>query len=926
MKFKLQILLYIFCSNLLSGQVLENKLVSGVYRQESVVKVFSDMESNYDLKFYYNKEWIENHITSVDFDTIELNKFLKACLRGTLLEYSFIEPNIVVITKDKKIKTELPDFACREESSLLYDDKDKVITDVQGRYMKGREPDMLSTLIIGNTKNALNHRKATITGKLTNRETGEPLLGATLYIKELESGVASDAEGRVTMTIGPGKYSTEFQCLGMDRYSCLLDVRSSGFFEIEMEPKLTTISEVIVKAQKKYTKESVLGLEQVSLKTVKEIPSLLGEKDILKISQLLPGVVSVSEASGGINVRGGNADQNLFYINDLPVYNTSHVFGFFSAFNSTIVKDFTIFKGHVPVEFGGRLSSIFKIETRKGNKKQFFTQGGISLVAANIETEFPVIKDKCSVVLSARSSYSDWILKRLKEPSIRNSAANFYDLAGSIHYEINTKNSIYFFAYSSSDVFNYNQIVNNEYSNQGFSLNYSHRFNPKLKSKLVLVNSIYDFSVSDQTSLTESYQNKFKIDHKEAKVSFDWSINEKHQVNFGANTILYSIDRGEVVPLVPESEVPYQDLGNDSGLETSVFIDDKFSITQRINLYAGIRYSSFVSLGPKTILNYQNGTEKNTNNISDTSYYNKGEFIKSYRNPEFRLAAEFLLGFNGSLRLSYTEMSQYLFMLSNTISIAPTDQWKLAGFHVAPPKSRQLAAGYMFDIAQLGLNVSSELYYKMAKQIIEYKDGANFIGNKNIETEILQGNQNAYGMEFMLSKQKGRFTGWLSYAYSRSIMQIDGENNWEKINVGKPYASNYDKPHVLNVVNNLKFRRRFIVSYNMIYSTGRPVTVPQEVYIIDQMRYIKYSGRNEYRIPDYFRLDISMTIEGNLKKKKPLHNSLVFSVYNVTGRSNAQSVYFRSENGFILGYKYSVIAAPIFTVTWNYKLGNYANE
>jgi hypothetical protein len=926
MKIKLLILLFVLCSNVLPGQVLEKKIIAGKYNKTPVIQVFNDLESTYGLKFYYHKQWIDKLYTTIDNDSIRLNQFLKSSLRGTLLEYSFIEPNIIVITKEKRIRTILPDFIEQNESGLLYNDGGENIPDVQSRYMKGRESNMLTTLTIGTTKGALNRKNATITGKLASRGTGEPLLGATLYIKELESGVASDAEGIVTLTLQPGKYSAEFQCLGMDKYICLLDVRSSGFFEIEMEPKLTSISEVVVTGKKKYTKESVLGLEQVSLKTVKEIPSLMGEKDILKISQLLPGIVSVSEASGGINVRGGNADQNLFYINDLPIYNTSHVFGFFSAFNSTIVKDFTIFKGHVPVEFGGRLSSIFKIETRKGNKKQFFTQGGISPVAANIEAEIPLIKEKCSVVLSGRSSYSDWILNRLKEPSIRNSTANFYDLAGSVHYEVNTKNSIYFFGYNSSDVFNYNQIVNNEYSNQGFSLNYSHRFNPKLKSKLVLASSIYDFTISDQTSLTESYRNYFKINHKEVKVSFNWSVNEKHEVNFGANSILYGIDRGEVIPLVSESQIPYQDLGNDSGIETCVFVDDKFAITRRINLYAGVRYSNFVSLGAKSIMNYYEGTEKSKNNISDTTIFNSGEHIKSYSNPELRFAGEFLIGLNGSLRFSYTEMNQYIFMLSNTISIAPTDQWKLAGFHIIPPKSRQIAAGYMFDIAQLGLNISSEMYYKMAENIIEYKDGASFVGNKYIETEVLQGNQDAYGMEFMISKQKGRFSGWLSYAYSRSIVNIDGKNNWEKINKGMPYASNYDKPHVLNVVNNLKFRRRFIVSYNMIYSSGRPVTIPKEVYLIDQMRYIKYSERNEYRIPDYFRLDVSMTIEGNLKKKKPFHNSLVFSVYNVTGRSNAQSVYFKSENGFVLGYKYSVIATPIFTVTWNYKLGNYANE
>jgi hypothetical protein len=380
------------------------------------------------------------------------------------------------------------------------------------------------------------------------------------------------------------------------------------------------------------------------------------------------------------------------------------------------------------------------------------------------------------------------------------------------------------------------------------------------------------------------------------------------------------------MPFAAGSQIEPCDLGTEQGIETSLYIDEKFIISPSFNVDGGMRYIVYRGLGPQDIMIYQPGRAYDNTSITDTVNISRGEKIVQYNAPEFRAAFEYIAGSSGSFKISYTEMSQYLFMLSNTISIAPADQWKLVDYYIDPPRSKQLALGYFKEFPVRQLSVSSEIYYKKSQNIAEYKDGAEFLSGANTETEIRQGEQDAYGFEFLLSKTGGRIYGWLSYAYSRSLITVDGANSWDKINSGETYPSNYDKPHVLNLVGNLKANRRIIFSTNLAYSTGRPVTLPREVFFLDGSTYVEYTKRNEYRVPDYFRIDLSLTVEGNLKVKKPFHSSWYFSVYNVTGRNNAHSIYFKSEDGFLRGYKYSVIGAPLYTITWNFKLGNYAAE
>ena len=652
---------------------------------------------------------------------------------------------------------------------------------------------------------------------------------------------------------------------------------------------------------------------------------MMGERDILKVSGTLPGIVSVGEGSAGLNVRGGGSDQNAFYINKVPVYNTSHLFGFFPAFNSDIIKDFSIYKGHIPAQYGGHLSSVFNIVTRQGNRKHFTARGGISPITGNLVVEGPLKKDTSSFMLSARSSYSDWILQKLNDPDIRNSSAAFNDLSAGVNYDIR-KSQVALFAYHSYDKFSFSDLSSYEYSNNGASASFSHNFTNSLRAEFSLVGSQYAFSTIDKQEASNAYQHSYKMEHYEFRSDFKHLINDKHSLEYGVGMILYKLDRGTVLPYGDESLHTKVELGIEQGVESAVYISDSYDITSRLTLTTGVRYALFTPIGPKTVYEYVPGNPMDVRYITDTLTYSKNQPISWYHEPDLRVTLNFETDEAGSVKLAFNQMHQNLFMLSNTISIAPNTQWKLSDYHLLPSSSNQFSAGVFRTFAEYGLESSAEVFYKHTKNFPEFKDGADFLASPLVETAVLQGDQDAWGIEFFLKRTVRKLEGWISYTYSRSMIKVDGGSDWNQINGGEAYPANFDIPHALNVVLNYHLSRRITFASIFTYQSGKPVTYPVSAYYINGLPVLDYSKRNAYRIPDYVRADFSLTLEGNLKKQKMLHSSLIFSVYNATGRDNPYSVYFKTENGSIRSYQYSVIGVPVFTATWLFKLGNYASE
>ena len=907
----------------------QGPLISGDFRDLPFDGFVREVEEQVPVKFVYRKEWTRDLRISASGENMELHKILSDHLSRNDLYYFFSDDYRIFITRDNPLVTVLPDYVGIDEAAGRSGDslEARDLTEAERLYIEGRRKSTMKTIYIGNSADHINGQGAVINGNIKDTETGEAMVGATIYVQELSRGFITDINGYFTMSIPPGSYIVRFNCLGMEELQYKMEIRSSGELDIDMARRLYPIDEITVKSSEFHNVRGLqMGFTQISIKNIKEIPVVLGEKDVLKVVHMLPGVQNAGEGSAGINVRGSAVDQNMFLLNKIPIYNTSHLFGFFSAFNPDIIRDFSFYKSNLPAKYGGRLASVIDISSRQGNNKNFTARGGISPITAKIAVEGPIKRDKSSYVLSARSTYSDWILKRMKDPALRNSNAQFYDLAAGITTKLNDRNLLKVFGYYSNDRFRLASTEQYQYSNAGASLDWWHQVSSILNFNASLAMSQYQFNHQNNSLPLEAYQHNYQINHYEFKSDFTWIPVYRHKVMFGGNAILYDIDRGEIQPWGEESSRKPVTLGKENGIEGAIHISDQVQLSDRISVYAGLRYSLYAYMGPQTVYEYVPDNPVGPEYIEDSLFFSEGEIISFYSGPEIRASATYLTGINNSVKFSYNKTRQYLYMLSNTIALSPTDQWKLADYHIRPQSADQVSIGFYQDFNRKFLNFSAEVYYKKVKDIVEYRDGANFISSPQIETEVLQGKQKAYGIELMMKKNAGKLSGWLSFTYARSLIKVDGDNYWEQINQGNWYPSNYDIPVSVNAVMNLRANRRLSISSNIVYHTGRPITYPVTMFQLDDNRYISYSGRNEFRIPDYFRLDLSVNLEGNLKSRKIGHSYWMLNVYNLTGRKNAYSVFFKNEDGIIKGYKMSIFSQPIVTLSWNFKLGNYASD
>ncbi|MBN2275305.1 MAG: TonB-dependent receptor [Bacteroidales bacterium] len=906
-------------------------LIQGNYKKIPFSFFVREAEQQTGARFFFRDEWIEDITVDAEGDSLSLRAVLSNSFRNKDLHYFIDTSKTVIITKGAALITFLPQFddmAGIENTNALRG-RNGFVTETEKTYLEGRKKRIVETLDVGSPDHRKPGKMVSVRGRITDKETGEPLIGATVFVRETGIGYATDADGQFLVTLPPGTYDVTFNCLGMEEINYYLALHSDGPLIIEMDRKLIPLDEVRITADRFHVvRGSQMGYEHITLKTIKEIPVVMGERDVLKVAQMLPGVQTMGEGTIGFNVRGSGADQNMFFINKTPVYNTSHMLGFFSAFNPDLVKDFTLYKSNIPAKYGGRLSSIFILNSPRGNKKKLTARGGISPVTGHLMVEGPLKKEKHSFILAARSTYSDWLLSQLENPELRNSKAAFYDLAGHLNFEPNEKNSIRVFGYYSHDKFSLaSKNQHFEYDNRGASADWKHQWRPNLTSEIALIASEYAFQTVDSSeSSSMSYKHGYSIGHYEFRTDFVWIPGQDHLVTFGLNSLLYQLDRGTVRPEGSLSTRNVVALGKEEGVETALYLSDEYEIIPGLTLSAGLRYSFYGMPGPAVVYDYFSGSPRSDLYVADTIRYSGKDLVAFYSGPELRGALNIRTGENSSVKLSYNKTRQYLFMLSNTLAVSPTDQWKLCDYHIRPPHTNQVSVGFYKDFEKKDINFSTEVYYKKTKDIIEYKDGASFISEEPIETQLLQGEQQAYGVEFMLRKNTGRLSGWLSYSYSSSTMLVDGPNSWDRINNGLAYPSNYDKPHAVNAVFNYRFSRQLSIGSNIVYNTGRPVTYPVAVYYINNREHMFYSLRNEYRIPDYFRMDLSINIEGNLKARKLAHSSWMLNVYNLTGRKNAYSVFFEAQGQKIESYKMSIFGMPIFTITWNFKFGNYASD
>jgi hypothetical protein len=924
-KITLLLILFVF-QHITYSQVISDK-VSVEFKNANLRTVIQNIEQTSYFKFYFDEKWLENDSTVItkQFKEVRIAAILDEVLQNTSFNF-YISENKIILTNNSIIYTELPDdyFGIPLEKDengvaiapIFYQQFDSV------KRENSRNPNKNSRDIVLIGKEAKNQKKTTYTlsGYIKGGKNKEALSNILVKIRNTEFTTTTDKNGYYKLQVPPGMSIVETETFSYDKVSKKIMVYNDGTLNFNLLDNVNQLDEVLVKTNKNKTaKAAITGVTTIDTEGIKNVPLVLGERDILKVALTLPGIKTAGEGASGYNVRGGKEDQNLFLLDHAVLYNPAHFFGFFTALNPYTTKKVDIYKGSIPAEFGGRLSSVFDVSSKTGNFDKFEGEGGIGPATSNLMISTPIIKEKSSLIVGGRASYSDWILKSLDDEKLKNSQASFYDLIVKYNHKINSNNDIESTLYYSHDKFSVSSDSLYKYSNRLGTLKWNHTFNEKNKGSLILTNSEYKFNIDYQSPGINSFDFGYKINETQLAAKMTYTYNEKHKFSYGVTSKLYKVDPGYLNPKNPESLLVPVDVETEKGLESALYVSDNFKISDKLLLDFGLRYSSFAALGKSTQRIYEQNLPVSDATVIETKTYGNNDVIKRYGGLEPRIAARYFLAEDFSVRASYDKTYQYIHLLSNNTTQSPTDIWKLSDLNVKPESAQQFSLGFYKNLKNDELELSLEGYYKNSKNILDYKVGADLLLNENIETELLQGEGKAYGIEVLLKKQEGRLNGWLGYTYSRSLIKLNSQFNEEKVNDGKYFASNFDKPHDFSAVLNYRFTKRYSFSSNFIYQTGRPITYPVGTYDYGNGQYTVYSDRNKFRIPDYYRLDIGINIEGNHKIKKLAHSFWNISVYNVLGRNNPYSVFFVTDKGQIKAYKTSIFAIPIPSITYNFK-------
>ena len=675
---------------------------------------------------------------------------------------------------------------------------------------------------------------------------------------------------------------------------------------------------VVVGGRPSAVNNMMMGSEKFKPQLLKNIPSAFGESDIMKIVLSLPGVTTVGEASSGYNVRGGATDQNLILFNGGTVYNPSHLFGLFSSFNSDAVEDVELFKSSIPVEYGGRISSVLKVTSKEANMQKLTGSFSIGLLTSKANIEIPVVKDHVSLLLNGRTTYSDWILKKLPENSgYKNGSANFYDFGGVLTWKLNTMHRFKVYGYWSHDKFSFSSEDNYGYSNRNFSAEWRSILNERVTATISAGTDHYDYFNEDRSTPTMAARLSFGIDQLWAKLHIRHRLTETQVLNYGLSTQYYDVQAGKYEPVGERSCVTTDQLQKEKALESAAYIDYERSLTDKLSVSAGIRYSMFNALGPRDVNYYVDDELPSEGTLLETRH--ETGVIKTYHAPEFRLSTRYAIRENLSLKAGFNTMHQYIHKVSNTSIMSPTDIWKLSDLNIKPQSGWQLAAGVYHETAGKKYEFSAEVYYKHISDYLNYRNSAVLLMNHHLETDVISTRGKAYGIELQAKKPTGKVNGWVSYTFSRSLLRQDDNGVTMPLNNGDWYPSEYDRPHEVKAVLNLKFTERYSLSSNFNYASGRPTTLPAgKYYDTSNQKYMPYyTDRNAYRIPDYMRLDLAFNIEPTHKLTSFLHTSFSIGVYNALARKNAYNIYYVSEMGQIKGYKLSVFGTAIPYVSMN---------
>ena len=885
------------------GQSIDSLLITATYQEVELEEILTDLSTRGVFEVYFPAEELPNTPLSISFKEAPLSQVLSRLLENTTLGFMTYRSYLVVIAE----KERLSQFYAPVYFEALEEKRSPEAQNIA---------EQIPLFEIGTVDDLSANGKAMLEGVVIDKLSEETIIGSTIYFPTLEIGASSDADGRFSIELPIGKHDLTISYLGYNTLTSAINVFNDGQIEVGLDKVSIALDEIVVEAEAADANVSsaAIGLTRLKTEDIRKLPSFMGEVDVLKSLLNQPGVSSVGEGASGFNVRGGNVDQNLVLMDEQFVFNTSHALGFFSAFNPDMVSGVELYKGYMPAQYGGRLSSVLDVEMRDGNAKKFMMKGGIGIVSSRISAEGPVIKDKSSFLAGFRTTYSDWVLGLINVPEVQRSSASFYDANLRYTHRFDENNQLILALYGTEDKTVFNDEFGFDYATIGTQLTYKKILNPRLISNLSATASQYDATGKELRDSVTSAKLYNRYQYLKIKELVTYSPNNDLEILGGFSSIYYKALPGEKEPFGQLSTVIPIYLEEEQALESAVFSNLNLIVSPRVSLSAGLRFVHYRALGPGSYFNYQNPETPTEESIIGQTDTKAGQTIAVHNSLEPRLGLRFMLDSKTSIKAGYSRTTQYISQLANLTSPTPVSIWQLSNQYIDPQQAHGFSLGIFKNMQGNRWETSIEGYYRYIDQLSDYKDFAELTANSHIETELLYGIGKAYGMELSIKKNEGIFNGWISYTYSRSLQQID------EINRGDWYPAHFDKPHDLTIVTNWQLTGRISFVLNFNYSTGRPITAPIGRYTAaGKYPVLEYSDRNQVRIPDYHRLDAAFTVDRGYRKNQRIKSNWTLAIYNVYGRKNAYSVFFKPNASQLpRTTRLSVLGSAFVSLTLNF--------
>jgi hypothetical protein len=885
-------------SDFVMAQNVNEIQITESYQNQPLKEFLITLQNKYSIKVFYKDIWVEPYTITKTFENTPLVQALNNVFYEHDLTYNFFQDDAIVV------------FRRMADTRSRFDNQAQV-------------------LIIGNPMNLGRYKSAILKGRILDGKTGEPLAGAVVFNSELQKGSTSNSDGYFVVEMPTGDHRLQFSYVGFQNSSTRIRLVEDGTGDFQLFEETHNIDEVTVLGEETDLPRAQMSMVQMTGKEMKQLPALMGEVDVLKGLTMLAGVQTVSELSSGFNVQGGNTDQNLILINGSPVFNSAHLFGFLSLINPDVVEDVRLFKGGIPVKYGERVASVMEVDFKEGNNETMRVYGGIGIINSRLTFDGPITKNKkLTFIAGARTSYTDWILKQLPDPTLNQSVTHFYDISGKLTYKFNQHNKLSIMGYTSNDEFSTSSQSVTQYGNLLGNFKLNNRFTETLYGDLEVSHSEYSYRLTDYANEKppEAYYLDNLLKYSSAGYHFKWHPGPRHNIEAGFKAVYNRISPGKITPVEELTVIETRELNDEKTLEWAGYIGEEFEILPQFSIVAGLRYSRFNNVGTPIVYVYDPDEPMTPDNVIDSLEYGPNDISASYGGIEPRFAVNYDLDINTSLKFHYQRTRQNIFQLSNNAVISPAETWKAADYHLEPLISDQIAVGIENNSWFKDIDFAAEIYYKNLQNLIEYKNGAQLIMNEHIETALIPTKGYSYGIELSAKKTFGRLTGYTSYVYSRTMRKNDSPFDEENFWNGKYYPSIYDKPHDFSLTATYNISRRWRFSGNFVFISGRPTTLPEIKYQFAGERLVYYSDRNKYRMPPYNRLDLSITFDENLKKKRMWKGSWTFSIYNVYGRNNPYSIYYKKsipgqDNDYrrYSLYKLSVIGIPVPSLTYNFK-------